>query len=221
MIAGWPAVQVRTLLRRMRNVIFEAVTVQQSFHVPLSKAEAVIEGLEQEGFIVKRFTTGRDGQPQPCWENTMKGNSLAMATAARPVTRATAERALAQFLDRVSTVNAEEEFAFRVECVVVFGSYLTSATELNDLDLLVDLAARYGYSTRQELLEQASVARAIRSGRRFRDSLEQVIWPRMEVEYFLKNRSRTLSLHYSDHKLMKRTEHRVVFEARLGTSAGQ
>jgi len=213
--------QVRTLLRRMSNVMFEAVTVQQSFHVPLSEAEAIIEGLEQEGFIVKRFAAGWDGQQQPRWENTMKGNSLAMATAARPVTRATAERALAQFLDRVSAVNAEDEFAFRVERVVVFGSYLTSASKLNDLDLLVDLAPRYGNSTRQELLEQSSVARAIQRGRRFRDSMEQVIWPRMEVEYFLKNRSRTLSLHYADHKLMKRTEHRVVFEARLGTDAGQ
>ena len=213
--------QARTLLRRMRDVIFGAGAVQQAFHVPLSEAEAIIEGLEKEGFIVKRFAPGRAGQQEPRWENTMKGNSLAMATAARPVTRATAERALAQFLDRVSTVNAEEEFAFRVERVVVFGSYLTSATELNDLDLLVDLAARYGNSTRQQLLEQSSVARAIRSGRRFRDSLEPLIWPRMEVEHVLKNRSRTLSLHYADHKLVKRTEHRVVFEARSGTDAGQ
>ena len=211
MIAGWPAMQVRTLLRRMRNVMFEAVTVQHAFHIPLSEAEAIIEGLEKEGYIAKRFVTGRDGQQGPRWENTMKGNSLAMATAARPVTRATAEKALAQFLDRVSTVNAEEEFAFRVVRVVVFGSYLTSATELNDLDLLVDLAARYGNSKRQELLQQSSVARAIRSGRRFRDSFEQLTWPRMEVEYFLKKRSRTLSLHYADHRLVKRTEHRVWF----------
>ena len=41
--------QVRTLLRRMSNVMFEAVTVQQSFHVPLSEAEAIIEGLAAGG----------------------------------------------------------------------------------------------------------------------------------------------------------------------------
>ncbi len=205
--------QIRRLLRRMSNFMFAAVTVQKDLGVPLKEAEAIIAGLEHEGFIVKRFKTGRDGQPQPCWENTIKGNSLAMATAARPVKRATADRALAQLLDRVSAVNARDEFAYRVERVVVFGSYLTSARELNDVDLLVDLAPRQGNSERQASLERSSMTRAIRDGRRFRDSMEAVLWPRMEVECFLKNRSRTLSLHYSDHKLVEMIEHRVVFEA--------
>ena len=221
MIAGRPTLEIRRLLRRTRNGALDAPTVHEDLGIPLGEAESVIEGLAKEGLIVKGLTTGPDGQQRSFWKNTIKGNSLAMATTAQPVKRATADRALAQLLDRVSVVNAREDFAFRVERVVVFGSYLSSAQEINDVDLLVDLVARYADSNRQDWVEQSSRTRASQSGRRFRDSLEQMAWPRMEVEGFLKNRSRTLSLHYADHKLMKRTEHRVVFEARLGTRAGQ
>ena len=123
-----------------------------------------------------------------------------------------ADRALAQFLDRVATVNGEEGFAYRVKRVTVFGSYLTHSDQLNDVDLLIDLVPRKTNVKAQEMLEASIRARAVKSGRRFGIFIEELAWPRTETCSFLKNRSRMLSLHYTDHALVEKIEHRVVFE---------
>lgn len=61
------------------------------------------------------------------WCNTIKANAPANASAARPVKRATADKALAQFMERVKQVNHDPCFLYRVVKVVLFGSYLTDA----------------------------------------------------------------------------------------------
>ena len=48
--------------------------------------------------------------------------TFSAASAAKPVTRATAERTLAQFLERVAEVNRNPYYLARVARVVLFGS---------------------------------------------------------------------------------------------------
>jgi predicted nucleotidyltransferase len=43
---------------------------------------------------------------------------------------------------RLKRVNERSELAYSVESVVVFGSYLTDRTKLNDLDIGVELTRR-------------------------------------------------------------------------------
>lgn len=70
------------------------------------------------------------------WEVTQAGRTLAAATAAKRVTRATAEDALQQFLDRVERVNQDPYFLGRVTKVVLFGSMLKAEIDrLSDVDL--------------------------------------------------------------------------------------
>src|SRR5439155_26257841 len=52
------------------------------------------------------------------------GLALANASASKPVKRVTAERALAQLLERVADVHADQCLAFDVGTLVLFGSYL-------------------------------------------------------------------------------------------------
>ena len=214
MIAGRPALEIRRLLRRTHGAWIDAQTVRVELGISPQEAETVIGRLEKAELVAKKIATGLDDKQRPFWKNTIKGNALAMATNARPVKRTTADRALAQFLDRVATVNATGDLAYRVTRVVVFGSYLTQAHELNDVDLLVDLIPRSPNPREQELLEESVRARAVKSGRRFGNIVEELAWPQTEVRLFLKNRSRTLSLHYEDHALVERTERRVIFEDR-------
>lgn len=211
-IAGQSALKIRQLLRRTRLSRLDINIVSRELGISIDKAHRVITGLENTRLIEKDTSVGRNGKENVCWKHTIKGNALAMATAARPVRRKTAERALSKLLERVAAVNENNEVAYRVTRVVAFGSYLTQATEINDVDLLVDLEPRSKNPEEQEILERAVKDRAIKNGRRFANFVDELCWPQNEVRLMLKNRSRTLSLHFEDHKLVDKIDHRVVFE---------
>jgi len=83
--------------------------------------------------------------------------------------------------------------AYSVESVVVFGSYLTDRTKLNDLDIGVELTRRGKEKATDEKLQKERIARAFACGRRFGNLVEELFWPRTEVLLILKNRSRVIS----------------------------
>ena len=74
------------------------------------------------------------------WRLSLKGHALALSSL-RTFARKGVERALQAFLERVETVNREDRFFVKVWRVRVFGSYLSDAQKLGDLDLAIDLAS--------------------------------------------------------------------------------
>ena len=102
-------------------------------------------------------------------------------------------KSLREFLERVNAVNERRDLAHRVESVIVFFSYLSEVSRLNDLDLSVELVGNGTDDSSQQALHEASFNRARASGRQFRNAVDQIFWPRMEVLSLLKNRSRTIS----------------------------
>ena len=56
---------------------------------------------------------------------------------ARPITRKTAQSALAQFMERLRALNANAEYLYRVESALLFGSMLTETERLGDVDIAV------------------------------------------------------------------------------------
>ena len=117
-IAGWPALFVRRTLRQLSTrptwgrSELDSVT---SLDDPRQR-RALIKALRAEGLIE---AAGRNA-----WTITQAGQTLSSATAARRVRRATAQRALQQFLDRVDLVNSDPYFLGKVTKVVLFGSML-------------------------------------------------------------------------------------------------
>ena len=128
------------------------------------------------------------------YETTIKGNAFGMANAAKPVSRKYAEGVLREFLAGIKTVNGREDLAYRVESVVIFGSYLKGAPHLNDLDRAVELIGKWNDNAPYRSACRPSMERARSSGRRFRNVVDEVSWPRTEVLFLPKNRSRTISL---------------------------
>ena len=65
------------------------------------------------------------------------------ATAAKRLTRATAERALATFMERVARVNSDPYFLGQVTRVALFGSMLNPDTDRpSDIDLAVEIVPK-------------------------------------------------------------------------------
>lgn len=104
LIAGYPAIEVRDFVKRYRFTGF--FTEAAEFDLALRPKAAVVflNKLVNLGFI--RGTGKSNGRKS--FELTSNGQALANASAARPIHRRTAERVLAQFLERVHRVNCTQ-----------------------------------------------------------------------------------------------------------------
>ena len=197
-IGGVPVMEVRRLLRG-----FMGATVVGAYF----RDAGLLESLLAKGLVgtvyrdptqlrQSRVVTGRgDHAVGPWYELTDEGNRFAQATAAAPLRRATAVRKLREFMARVDQVNQSDKFAYRVTRVVLFGSFLTDAERMNDIDLAVELAPRWdGFDIGiQYQKEQERVRLAPRHRTRHALAVEQ--WPWREVLLFLKARDRAFSFH--------------------------
>jgi predicted nucleotidyltransferase len=212
-IAGFPALKTRNLLRGVVGATFRQEWLIEKGMKP-ADASRLIDALLQNELIKTDLDAigGRDAGP---WYKLTEGESVARATGAKRVQRKTAERILSEFMDRVHTVNESPRFLVRVTEVVVFGSYLGDKETLGDLDI-----AR-SYENKFLHLDQKAFAEKIQdqfraSGRRSK-GLADLFWPWEEVQLFLKNRKRTISLHpISDPEQMIRQSDDFCFEVLLG-----
>jgi predicted nucleotidyltransferase len=190
-IAGLNALDLRKYFRAYGDRAVSYATAREEFSITKRKAERLITELVKLELVRKS-----EFQPEKNivrYETTIQGNALALAKAGKPVSRASADRVLQEFLDRVKSVNEQSELAYSVESVIVFGSYLTDRTKLNDLDIGVELTRRGKEKAPDEKLQKERIARAFASGRRFGNLVEELFWPRTEVLLILKNRSRVIS----------------------------
>jgi hypothetical protein len=137
--------------------------------VDVNAAAEQLQAFESGGFLVKRLYAPReDGawdDPGPWWRTTILGSALAQASFARPITRSTAERLLAEATGRVRSYNADATRLLTVTQLVVFGSFLDpAANDFGDLDLGISVVRRESDGDR---FVNAVIAYSAASGRRF------------------------------------------------------
>ena len=207
LIAGYPAIEVRDFVKRYRFTGF--FTEAAEFDLALRPKAAVVflNKLVNLGFI--RGTGKSNGRKS--FELTSNGQALANASAARPIHRRTAERVLAQFLERVHCVNNTRAYAYSVEAVVLFGSMLTDTERLGDVDVAIRLEPKVCDESAQEQWCAARRRAAEAQGRNFYGVLDWAMWPTQEILLRLKARSSSLSLHdFSEVEKMPDVRYRVL-----------
>lgn len=107
----------------------------------LARARSLADGLIASG-IIKIDDSG----PRPSRSRfvlTDAGMSLRAATAGRRFKRARADKAVAKLLNVVAEINADPIFLHDIISVAVFGSYLAGEPDLGDIDVAVQLKARW------------------------------------------------------------------------------
>ncbi len=203
-----PALEVRGFLRKSRSYDdWNAEFVGNELGLSQGAATKVIGTLEAEGYIEQiKTSVGR-----AAWTNTVKGNALAQASAAKPIRRDTAKRELEAFLQRVREVRDYEEFIYKVDKAAVFGSYLSDAELLSDVDIAISLVPKIKDQKLFEKAFKARISSAIASGRYFATFVNELCWPQTEVRLFLKHRSRVISLHTIE-DLVVAKESQVIYE---------
>jgi predicted nucleotidyltransferase len=188
MIGGCPALVVRRTLRSLRRWDHWGVAdLEAAASLAPGTGSALLQALQTEGLIESSATRA--------WTITQAGQTFSSATAAQPVTRATAEKALAQFLERVTLVNRDPYFLAKVTRLVLFGSMLKpEVVRLSDVDLAVGLAPK---EVDLDLARERNLQRAeelANQGRRFHNFLEWEACWYFETFQYLKGRSRVISL---------------------------
>jgi predicted nucleotidyltransferase len=187
-ISGWPTLTLRKVLRRLRGRLsWTLQDLEACAELPAGKGRALAQVLRAEGLV--------EGSRHGVWTLTQAALTFSAATAARPVTRATAERALAQFLDRVRRVDQEPYFLAKVTRLVLFGSMLKPEVQrLSDVDLAVELTPKEVDWERAQVLNRQRAEELASRGHQFRSFLEvEHCWHR-ETFKFLKGRSCVIAL---------------------------
>lgn len=198
-IAGYPALQIRQVMRRTVGGSITLRTVRLVLRCSDSEAAGVLNRLQKDGFI--ESVRGR-------FELSTKGSALAMATAAPPLRRATAARLVADLIERARALNADDSWAYRVGTVVIFGSYVRGVDRPSDVDVACELRPRWR-PDRQQAHEQ--VRRQTREAP-YRNLSEWASWPKLEVFRFLRARARGLSIHELEDWILQDTDHQAVFK---------
>jgi predicted nucleotidyltransferase len=155
--------------------------------VEAGEGRALLKGLLAEGFIER---AGRER-----WEVTQAGRTVAAATAAKQITRATAENALQQFLGRVERVNRDPYFLGKVTKAILFGSMLKPEIDrLSDVDLAVELASKETDFDLARVKNYERVEELVLLGHQSRNFVEQEGCWYWEIFRFLKGQSRIIAL---------------------------
>jgi predicted nucleotidyltransferase len=211
-IADVEILKVRDFLRRVNNTDeWEDNFVVHRLKISPKKANRLINELNRKGYIEPI----RIYEQKQFYRKTLKGSTLGLASAAKPVTRNTANKIISEFMDRVKQVNSDPSYLVKVKKVLVFGSYLTDAIRINDIDVAVELTWKENHpmvlnEDKAQLALNLSII-AEDKGKKFSSFIDRLEWPEHEVRLFLKSRSRTLSIHSIHDEILNRVEYRVFF----------
>lgn len=207
--AGQPMLLVRDLVRKIHHRydgVFDADDWAYEFAAGTpGDRDRVLAELAACGYVRLVAAGDRDQLPLrarfrdvPMWVFTDRGNQLANASAARPLRRASAEKALVGFLDRVDEVEADPLCLHVVTEAILFGSMLDLERQtVSDVDIAVELVQDEAKIRALGLSEQEVAIEAVgQFFHRVRPGEGEPIASEMLVLQRLKARKWSLSLHF-------------------------
>lgn len=206
-ILGISILKIRDFFKR-HTTQWDIGNIMHFFCLDKREAKILMKEFEKENLIEK---TEKFNNEQ-LWRNSTKGNALALASAAKPILRKTADKKINEFLTRVKEINTNLYYLYKIEKVVVFGSYLRDDEKLGDIDLAIKIAPKECDQDKfKQMLRKRSLD-AKQDGRHFLNYLEEIFWPREEVLRYLKSRSRSISIHFTDEPILKDAKHKVIYK---------
>jgi len=87
------------------------------------------------------------------------------------------------------------DFAYRILTVIVHGSYVRDEPFLSDMDIAAELEGKWDPDEERDLHEKERIKFAFASGGTFSNFIDELSWPKYEVQRYLKALTRSLSVH--------------------------
>lgn len=215
-IAGIPALEARKLVS---NIPYEAngfsvKCLSRRFGITQNLAQLRILAFETEGYFEKIVDDGKKSR----WQLTIKAASLAQSSAAKKVKRDTADKHYQAFFERIREINANDAYLYQVTKVVLFGSYLSSNNSVSDIDLFIWINRKPQFEAEFRSIREQRTKEMLSQGRRFKDYVEKLAWPELDVRKYLKNGSRVIRIQPFNEGY-ERFEHKVVFDITRSTKS--
>lgn len=205
-LSGYPILKVRNLVKKLRQSnTWTVKSISYYMKISASESQSLLMALSGLKYV-------EPADVPESWRVSDLGLRFSNASGARPIARKSAERILRDFMTRVDEVNWNSYYLYKVRRVVAFGSYLTDADKLGDIDLAVTLEPSELDKEKQGKLEKERIDKAVNKGRHFSTFLEELIWPRREVLLFLKSHSRAIQIHSDTDGVLEKTKTKVIFE---------
>jgi predicted transcriptional regulator len=209
-IGGQPIRRVRDFIRMNRDARPAPTEVISFFNTSRVTASAIINAMMDRGLITKAAPEAWDRRKE-VYAVTDLGVRFAAARLLKPISRAKAGGIVSDLLARVEAINARDDLTHFVGEVRAFGSYITDAPEVGDIDLAISFLAKPP-PIGQEFIEW-HLERARQSGRVLSSYIELLFYSENEVRRLVKGRNQYVSIHpLSDLDRMK-TESRVLYKA--------
>ena len=197
---GHPLLKIRDLLRFIlkRYFIENDQLIKDEISKKLKLPSDLIDNLIEQMILEDYLQTKKDTRTKDkIVLVTEKGNRLAVTRANPPITRIKADLLLKELLERVIIINANNDLAYKVESIKVFGSFLSDKDILGDIDILFKLV-RNGDATEYKIKSESRLALAKHNGQIFHGVYDHFYWPHTEVLQLLKTKKKGLSLHNED-----------------------
>ena len=106
------------------------------------QAAGALQQLLEAGYLEHR-AGHLPNDPDEWTTTTLRGSALAMASFAKPITRARADALLPGVLERAAAYDADDNKPFEIARLRLFGSYLdTTVDRLGDIDLALETIDR-------------------------------------------------------------------------------
>jgi predicted nucleotidyltransferase len=171
----------------------------------------VMAELLARGWVAPHAPDNQRTKTTDWYRTTVAGSAFASAMASKAITRPTAVKAVADFLERVAQVETTSDYLYRVKSVVVFGSYLGTGEYLSDVDLAVTLAPKLDDMDELEDLEEKQRREEEERGRKFPNLVERFAWPQTKVWMFLKGKSRVLQFTDPKNEVVTNGAHKTIY----------
>lgn len=167
LIAGRPALEVRDIMRRMRERGYTCLGLARELRVDEMTASRLLADLLNAGLVercdavVGTIVVGEAEQGQPVhalelFASAVAGNALAKARTGRKMPRKEAYELLQGVIDRAEGVNHDDTWLHWVIEVVLYGSLATDSDDpVGDVDVGVRFVPRFAateYHARQDAL---------------------------------------------------------------------
>jgi predicted nucleotidyltransferase len=185
-----PILQVRRFFRQVvshHQDSFNRQWLLRELRVSADQGDRVLEDLKRQGYISPGPSRHEDVE----YQITELAHELVRASAAKRISRMTAQDALEGLMSSVKEVNANPKYLYSVRSVVLFGSYLNGSERLGDVDVAIELSSRIDDPNKRA---DAHLRYAQESGRQFGNFTDQLYWAEAEIYQVLKARRRTLSI---------------------------
>ena len=203
-IAGLPIKTVRNAIREMNrhdvnDFGWNVEGLAAHMKISVTHAEWLCETLKEQGVLERK------PQPDTRWHErgiyycvSESGTRFINATMLKRIDRARVDKLLAEFLQRVNKVNANNDFCCFINEVRLFGSVIDDKAEsFSDVDICHVLARRR-LPPQYKQWTDWNIARANLSGRDGLQFFSKITYGQTEVMRILKNGSPYLSLHDLD-----------------------